>query len=126
MTKSVTYNNPNLLFYNSESSAGSESYEGKIKVSTRLHFFWRLQKRIVPFSSFQRPLACLGSWPLPPLQSTSLQPLILLFHLLFLILILLPPYYKDPCDFMQPAEILLRLSPHLKILNPICKIPFAI
>lgn len=38
---------------------------------------------------------------------------------------LLPPSYKDPCDYSGPLQIIPGSPLHFQVLNPFCKVPFA-
>lgn len=38
---------------------------------------------------------------------------------------LLPPSYKDPCDYSGPIQIIPGSPLHFQVLNPFCKVPFA-
>lgn len=55
------------------------------------------------FSSLPASGDCLG---IPGLTAASLQPQLLLSHLLFLILTLLPPLDKDSCDHTGATQII--------------------
>lgn len=50
-------------------------------------------------------------WPLPPSRLC-----LLCGHLTFS-LALLPPSYKDPCDYISPIYVIQGTFPHLKVLH---------
>lgn len=67
-------------------------------------------------------------WPLPPYLKHTLQPLLPLSQLLFPTVIFLSPFYKDPCHYSGPIQIIRNELPisrtlvrHTNLLFP-CKV----
>lgn len=73
---------------------------------------------ILPFLTSRSLLLSLTHGFFLHLQSTSLQPMILLSSFLFLTLILLSPSYNDSCDLIRPTDIIQENLPISKSLIP--------